>query len=278
MKLTHCRFNPKAFLALAVVFGSFVAPMVASAKDKLPRKVKSEMAYLVQVEPDVPVVRAPKQANLLAVAEAQSPMRVFRSYGREGIDVSRYQGRIDWQAVAKENNIAYAYIKATEGASLVDPTFRYNLTEARRAGIKVGSYHFYRAHISIEEQLRNLTANVKAHEHDLLPMIDVEVTNGVAQEKFVEDLRVFVDAVTKHYGRKPVMYTFQNFYNKHFLGERFKDYVWMIAKYHKDEPVLRDNLNYAMWQYTASGRVIGVKGDVDRSRIMSGYSLADFSF
>lgn len=278
MKFTYSKLYSRATLALVVTLGMLSAPIGTYAKDKLPRKVKSEAAYLMQVEPDRPAAQAPKHSNLLAVAEAQNPIRVFRSYGREGIDVSRYQGRIDWQSVAADNNISYAYIKATEGASLVDPTFRYNLTEARRAGLKVGSYHFYRAHISIEDQLRNLTSNVKASEHDLLPMIDVEVTNGVPQEKFIKDLRTFVDAVTKHYGRKPVMYTFQNFYNKHFLGEQFKDYVWMIAKYHKDEPVLRDDLNYAMWQYTATGRVIGVRGDVDRSRIMSGYSLADFSF
>lgn len=268
----------KVFIALALLCGTMTTPLSVRAKDKLPRKAKSEAAYLMQIEPDALASRAPKHAKLLAVAEAQSPMRVFRNYGREGIDVSRYQGRIDWQMVAQENNISYAYIKATEGATLVDPTFRYNLTEARKAGIKVGSYHFYRAHISIEEQLRNLTTNVKAHEHDLLPMIDVEVTNGVPQEKFVNDLRAFIEAVTKHYGRKPVLYTFQNFYNKHFLGESLKGYTWMIAKYHKEEPVLKDNLTFAMWQYTATGRVLGIKGDVDRSRIMSGHSLIDFAF
>ena len=57
-----------------------------------------------------------------------------------GIDVSRYQGKIDWQAVRQDKNASYVYVKATEGASLVDKTFRYNLTEARKAGLNVTTF------------------------------------------------------------------------------------------------------------------------------------------
>lgn len=76
------------------------------------------------------------------------------------------------------------------------------------------------------------------------------------------------------YGKKPLLYTFHNFYNKHLVGE-FKDYKWMIARYRDDEPTLNDGKDYVIWQYTAKGRITGVKGNVDRSRIMGEYDLGD---
>ena len=62
-----------------------------------------------------------------------------------GIDVSNHQGRIDWNKVANDDNVQFVYIKATEGATYVSPTFEQNIREAREAGLKVGFYHFLRA-------------------------------------------------------------------------------------------------------------------------------------
>ncbi len=273
--MTHNKFR-----LLLPLFVLLLAGLNAHAEGDNKKNTKQSRqaytAYAMQTEPDALVQKPQKSTKLLSVAEAKSPAAILTGGGREGIDVSRYQGIIDWTAVATEK-ISYVYIKATEGVSLVDPTYRRNITEARRAGLRVGSYHFYRAHLSLDDQLKNLTTNVLPAEQDLLPMIDVEHTNGVPADKFVKDLRRFVEGVTKFYGKKPVLYTFQNFYNKYLSGE-FKDYVWMIAKYRQDEPVLSDNLSYVMWQYTQTGRISGVKGDVDRSVIMEPYSLHDFLY
>lgn len=191
---------------------------------------------------------------------------------REGIDVSRYQQSIDWETVAAEGKISYAYIKATEGANLVDPYYSSNLLQARQAGISVGSYHFYRPRVSIEEQFANMTSVVKKHEQDLIPIIDIETTNGVRQDQFIADLREFLRQVTAHYGRAPMLYTYQNFYNKHLVGE-FKGYHWMIAKYQTEAPILEEDVDYIMWQYTQTGRIPGIRGNVDRSRIMGNHTL-----
>ena len=190
----------------------------------------------------------------------------------EGIDVSRYQGVINWKAVAESKEICYAYMKATEGETLVDRMYRRNIVEARKAGLRVGSYHFYRPNVSWKRQVKNMTKNVIADEQDLVPIVDIEVRGRVSHEKFIRDLKQFVKAVEEYYGCKPLLYTYHNFYNKH-LVDYFPGYQWMIARYRPDAPTLNDGTDYIMWQYTASGEIEGVRGDVDRSCIMEGFRI-----
>ena len=65
-----------------------------------------------------------------------------------------------------DKNVSYVYLKATEGASLVDVTYRYNLTEARKAGLKVGCYHFFSPTVDPETQFKNFTSTVNLDEQD----------------------------------------------------------------------------------------------------------------
>ena len=190
----------------------------------------------------------------------------------EGIDVSRYQGVIDWKAVARSRKISYAYMKATEGESLVDRMYRKNIVEARQAGIRVGSYHFYRPNVNWKRQVENMLKTVKPEEQDLVPIVDIEVRGRVNHEKFIRDLKQFISEVERFYGKKPLLYTYHNFYNKHLVGY-FHGYHWMIARYREDAPTLNDGTDFIMWQYTASGEIEGVRGDVDRSCIMEGFRL-----
>lgn len=102
------------------------------------------MAAYIAVEPDMLAVQAPREQRVehaAAVFIETSHSRINNKY-KEGIDVSHYQGSIDWDEVVNNTPISYAYLKATEGASLVDKTYARNLSEARRVGLSVGSYHF----------------------------------------------------------------------------------------------------------------------------------------
>lgn len=191
---------------------------------------------------------------------------------REGIDVSHYQGRIDWETVAREGGVSYVYAKATEGGSYVDNTHAYNISMAHKYGIKAGSYHYYRPLVSVEEQFANLTSVVKKSEQDLVPMIDIEEDKGVSEEKFIADLTAFIRMVEKHYGKKPLLYAGEYFYNRHFQG-LFQDYVWMIARYSTTPPTLKDGKSYLMWQYSDKGRIPGVPVLVDRSCLVGAGSL-----
>lgn len=252
--------------------------MPVAAKDSRKKKPNTYSAgNSVIIEPDHLAVKStaertvhPQKLDLIAQPKAHGKIN---NKFREGIDVSHYQYDIDWARLAREENISYVYIKASEGESLTDEYYRRNLEEAKKAGISVGSYHFYRPNVSWNIQLENMKAIVKANEQDLIPLIDIEKFSGT-ESAFIENLTRFIEAVTKHYGKKPLLYTYQNFYNKHFLG-LFKNYHWMIACYGNVEPVLKDGRTYIMWQYSASGRLSGIRGDVDRSRIMGNHSLKE---
>lgn len=190
----------------------------------------------------------------------------------EGLDVSHYQGRIDWERVGREGGVSYVYCKATEGANYFDDTHTYNITMAHKYGLKVGSYHYYRPTVNISLQLANLTKHVKAEEQDLVPMIDIEEDRGVTESQFIADLTEFIHKVERHYGRKPLLYSGEYFYNRHFQG-LFPDYEWMIARYSTSQPTLKDGKKYLMWQYSDKGRIPGINGMVDRSRIMGNGNL-----
>lgn len=259
------------FLALLAVF-----PLAATAQKKSKHAVP---ATTYDVEPDRFVARAIQDKHgrtIEAVGTSRTSTAKVNMKYKEGIDVSRYQGTIDWEQVATED-ISYAYMKATEGASLVDVTYKRNIREARKHGISVGSYHFYRPNISIDEQFNNMTSTVLKEEQDLVPLIDIETRGSVSEDQFISDLREFIERVAAHYGKKPLLYTFHNFYNKHLVGQ-FPDYHWMIARYRSDSPTLNDGKDFIMWQYTASGSVSGIRGNVDRSRIMGNFQLHHVAF
>lgn len=248
----------------------FVIPTEADARRK-ERSARGIMSSEI-IEPDATPAKAAQEPKLKKATALVTKQSNINSRYREGIDVSHYQGWIDWDQVAGSSRISYVYLKATEGANFLDDTYARNLSEARRVGLSVGSYHFYRPNVSWREQLRNLTENVKAETQDLVPIIDIESRGKVSEEKFIADLKEFVRQVEQHYGKKPLLYSYQNFYNRHLLGH-FNDYHWMIAKYQDSCPVLNDGKDYIMWQYTSTGSIPGIKGNVDRSKIMGDHTL-----
>lgn len=193
---------------------------------------------------------------------------------RQGIDVSHYQGKIDWHKVAMTGEVSYVFIKATEGGTLVDDCYRTNLAGARRAGLKVGIYHFFSPTVPVSQQLANLFSNVNKKEIDLIPIIDVEHRGKLSQKEFNLRLKDFLKQVERHYRARPIIYTGQNFYNK-WLSGTFSKYKFMIAKYDTEIPYLVDDVPFVMWQYTATGRINGIRGNVDRSRFMDNYDLSD---
>ena len=259
-----------------------VQPVEAKKKQKNKYELKRENASnLPLIEPD-PITYKAKPDSKLRIAEQPRLMGGGRGYrvGNwvHGIDVSHYQGRIEWRTVASNPEVGYVFLKASEGGNITDETYEYNLREARRAGLKVGSYHFFRANTSAELQFRNFMSMVKVKSQDLLPIIDVEVTNGVSESTFHARLEQLLKLVTQEFGRKPIIYTGKNFYNKHFHGGRYRDYKFMIACYTIDEPLLNGNDDFVMWQYSQTGRVRGIRGNVDQSRFVGRHTLREIQF
>lgn len=192
----------------------------------------------------------------------------------QGIDVSHYQGHIDWNTVARTGEITYVYVKATEGAQLVDDTYRSNIQAARKVGLKVGCYHFYRPNVTPQLQFQNMVSVVNLRHQDLIPIIDIEIRGREALPLFQQKLRNFLNMVEKHYRVKPILYTSRDFYNKYLSGP-FTGYKYMIARYATEVPELCDNAAFVMWQYSANGRVPGIRGNVDRSCFIDNYTMQD---
>lgn len=196
-----------------------------------------------------------------------------------GIDVSHYQGRIDWDEVAKDPKVSYVYLKATEGTGYIDDTYSYNFQACKRVGLKVGSYLFFRPNLSAKAQFDLFVSQVDTKKQDLLPLVDVEVVKGVSTSVLQTRLLELCELLEKEYGKKPLIYTGRNFYNKYIHGNsRLRAYKFFIASYSFDEPSLYGDDEYLMWQYTSTGRVRGIRGDVDMSRLVGRTTMRDIMY
>ena len=180
-----------------------------------------------------------------------------------GLDVSRYQGVVDWDEVATGGE-HFTFIKASEGREHRDLAFQANWVGAARAGLRRGAYHYLLPHVSIEEQLSNYIDLVKLEPGDLPPVLDVEDIGRLPAPQLVQHVRQWLELAEAHYGVKPILYTGINFYNRYLAGQ-FNDYPLWLARYDDNDPVTVCGRPYQFWQYTDRARVPGVIGDVDRN-------------
>lgn len=240
-------------------------------------KEKKRTIIIHTPEPD-PFINIKRDTKLAQSPTANHNPKKFANSFKDGIDVSHYQGYIDWQNIVNTNNISFAYVKATESNYYVDDYYYYNFEEGQKKGLAMGSYHFFRANVSMLEQFENMTSVVDPTKQDIVPMIDVEAANGVPADVFANRLKEFLKMVEDFYGRPPVLYTYVNFYNKYIANRGFGKYPLMIAFYNGTPPSVADGKKYIMWQYTCRGRIAGVKGDVDKSRFTNGASLYDILY
>ena len=194
-----------------------------------------------------------------------------------GIDLSHYQGEVFWEAIGDNSKMAYVYLKATEGGDRIDDMYEQNIELAHKYGLKVGSYHLFRPKTDLTKQLENFKTQCRPRQQDLIPMIDVEVKQGLKTEEFCDSLLKFLDMVEDAYMQKPLVYTGTNFYNRYLAG-RLNGYKLMIAQYSDNEPVLIDDNDYMLWQYTGKGHIDGIRGYVDKSRFMGRHGLRELRY
>jgi lysozyme len=189
----------------------------------------------------------------------------------DGIDISHYQRTIRWHKMSKRTRLKFVYIKATEGAMRKDGLYKLNVERARAAGYKIGSYHFFRPDVSAKRQFDNFKSHVNLADQDLLPLIDIEDC-GVLNRKLIQNrLRELIDLMTDYYGQKPMLYTMISFYNS-YLANDFMDYPLMLGSYSK-KPVTVDSNKFCIWQFTSSGKINGISGNVDLNVFNTGYDI-----
>lgn len=191
-------------------------------------------------------------------------------YAVHGIDVSRYQGDIDWPSV-RGSGVRFAWIKATEGGDVVDEKFARNWDHAKAAGIPRGAYHFVYWCRPMHEQAAWFKANVPNDPDALPPVLDVE-WNGhsktcpkrVPRNIALAEMKVMLAEMERTYGKRPVIYTTVDFHRDVMQGE-FNDYPIWVRSVKYFPTVKYGSRRWKFWQHTAEGRVAGIKGNVDRN-------------
>jgi len=183
-------------------------------------------------------------------------------YKIHGIDVSHYQRRIDWKTVAKQENVCFAFIKATESIDYKDSIFQKNWAEAKKVGLIRGAYHFFRPNVSVEWQIKNFTQQVKLEKGDLPPVLDIEDFKNVTMSNLIERVRLWLTFVEEHYKVRPIIYASLTVYKEH-LRAAFPDYPVWIARYNRTAPP--KNTNWLFWQYSDYTTIDGVEGNVDKN-------------
>jgi lysozyme len=193
-------------------------------------------------------------------------IRIPDKYVIHGIDVSSYQGKIDWKMVKsmKEDDvrITFAIIKASEGVASVDSYFQRNWREAAKTGIICGAYHYFRPQKSGTWQAKFFLQTVNFESGDLPPVVDVEQLNGVDEEDMRKELSAFLVYVEKKTKVKPIIYSGLTFYQEHLKGY-FDGYPLWIAHYHQAELRINASANWMMWQHSDRARITGINHVVD---------------
>lgn len=188
----------------------------------------------------------------------------------QGLDVARYQGNIDF-AQARAAGTRFVFIKATEGGDYLDPMFRRNWQAAKAGGVAPGAYLFVYWCRSAEEQANWFIQNVPKDPFALPPVLDLEWNNHSKScpkqpkpEKAFEMAQTMLAMLEAHYGKLPIIYTDINFHRDVLAGKNLPNTMWLRSvaadpsrKYARER--------WTFWQWTQTGTMPGVKGEVDRN-------------
>jgi lysozyme len=184
-------------------------------------------------------------------------------YGVIGVDVSHHQGDIDWPTLA-HTDVAFAYIKATEGGDFRDRRFQASWEGARKAGLLRGAYHFFTQCRTGTEQARNFVAAVPREPDALPPAVDLEhmgpCRSGPPPADLAQEIATFLALLQEHYGRRPILYVTSEFDSTYLSGGFENETFWTRSI--MLPPCFRSD-RWLIWQYHNCARRAGIKGPVD---------------
>lgn len=190
-----------------------------------------------------------------------APAEEFRR-GIKGIDVSVWQGVIDWKSV-KDAGIKFAIIRSSSGPR-VDKMFDYNITEAQKQGILVGVYHYCYALNPEEarEEARHFIETIKPYRIDYPVMFDFEDNSQakLGKEMLTAIAEAFLTEL-KNAGYYPMIYSYRNWLENNLDMDRLSEYDVALAEWNVETP--KYTRPYGIWQYSCKGKISGIEGDVD---------------
>jgi lysozyme len=183
-------------------------------------------------------------------------------YPVRGVDVSSYQGEIDWDVLAGQG-IDFAFIKATEGSTFQDSRFAYNWENAGKTDLRIGAYHFFSFESPGETQAENFIRTVPMTDGMLPPVVDIEFygdeeNNSAQQEKVQGILTEILTGMEDHYGVKPIIYATRDTYER-YIENAYPEYdIWVRSVWTR--PRIPDS-EWTFWQYTNREQLKGYCGD-----------------
>lgn len=196
----------------------------------------------------------------------------------QGIDVSSWQGNIDFSSV-KNAGIDIVYIKSSEGRSYIDPYFERNYQNAKANGLKVGFYHYVTARTveQAREQANFFARVISGKEPDCRLAMDFESFGNLSVSQINEISKAFLETLQSATNKEVLIYS--NSYSARTIFSRdLVIYPLWVANYGVSEPGGNDKWDtWVGWQYTSTGRVSGISGNVDRNQFTDGVLLSSTS-
>jgi lysozyme len=202
----------------------------------------------------------------------------------DGIDVSHWQGSVNWSKV-DHDGVQFAFMKATDGTSYVDPQFARNWSAAKSYGIYRGAYHFAEpssragSAVAQAQHFVNTVGSLK-HAGDLPPVLDLEASGGLGRSALTSWVSTWLSTVERLTGRNPMIYVSPGFW-EYYLGNStaFHHYPLWVAHYGVSSPRVPGGWStWSFWQRTSTGHVDGVSGYVDMNKFNgSSAQLAKFA-
>ena len=248
------------------------APSKRKAKKVIQKEIPAWVRYLLYVLVIVVFVSGFYIFFIRPYAYRWKPCYGLKGYGIcmpagyrvHGIDVSHYQGDIDWKMLGQTRQgqfpIQFIFMKATEGGDYTDDRFAANFDSARVHGFVRGAYHFYNPKTDANKQADFFIQSVKLEPGDLPPVLDIE-KKGKDMKKLQVDLKVWLRKVENHYGVKPIIYASYKFKTRYLNDSVFNTYPYWIAHYYVDS--VRYEGDWRFWQHTDVGTLPGIDEKVD---------------
>lgn len=189
-----------------------------------------------------------------------------KGYEIHGIDISHYQGDIDWDelrnGMIEGCPVRFIIMKSTEGSNRFDEKFVDNFNKAREYGFVRGAYHFWSNKSSARQQAYYFLDKVHLTDGDLPPVLDIEhKPANKSVEDFQVDVLTWLHIVEDHYHVKPIIYTYYKFKLAYLNTPVFDDYPYWIAHYYVKKMEYKGAWKF--WQHTDAGKLPGIKGYVD---------------
>jgi lysozyme len=277
-----------ALVAFGLVVFLFAAPAVTDAKPK-PRPTPTATASprptpVPSPTPSPTPMPTPTPTPTATPSPTPSPTPAPAQY-LDGIDVSYHQGAIDWRRVAA-SGMRFAFLRTSAGTLTADTAYAANRSGARAAGLTIGSYHFANpdgaANDAANEAawfLRNATIS----SGDLLPVLDLEVANGLDPASLTAWAQAWLSQVTAATGVRPIVYTNNAFWassmaNTDWFARNGYPVLWIANWTSASQPSVPagswGGSGWTFWQHSSTGSVPGIAGAVDLDRF-NGRTLPD---